>query len=140
MRGKIRAVCLRGGGGGGGGVDRLFSGAAKVLMSTEMSSVKSAPSSASSARSCFDPEISFRPTLIDRRRTDEGALQKLFCPGDTSIPLGEIAPNRQDKVPGCLGCAVPLTFLFVEIRESDNLSKRTSLILSIRSVLNKPSD
>ena len=44
-------------------------------MSTEMSSVKSAPSS--SAPSCFDREISLSPTLTDRGRIDESLCESL---------------------------------------------------------------
>ena len=50
---------------------------AKVLMSTEMSLVKSAPSSPAS--SCFDREISFSPTLIDRGRIDEGFYMSSYA-------------------------------------------------------------
>lgn len=83
----------------GGHIDGLHWKAAKVLMSTEMSSVKSAPSS--SAPCCFDREISSCPTLIGRKDW-WGFLHEHACTGSTSIPLQQFAMNRQAKMTCCL--------------------------------------
>lgn len=62
-----------------------------MLMSAEMSSVKSVPSSC--APSGFDHEISFGPALTDRGRIDEGfytslsALPTILLSKDQTKPL-----------------------------------------------------
>lgn len=71
---------------------------AKVFLSTEMSSVKSVASS--SASSCFDRDISFSPTLIDRERINGD----LFAPM-THIFLFKVAENKEDKVTSCHLCS-----------------------------------
>lgn len=80
--------------------------AAKVLMSTEMSSVKWTLSS--SAPCCFEWEISSCPTLISREDW-WGFLHEHACTSSTAIPLQQFALNRQDKVTcGLLSTDIPL--------------------------------
>lgn len=97
-------------------------------MSTEMSSVKSAPSS--SAPSCFDREISFSPTLIDRGRIDEAFYMSLSALATHLFLFNSLLWT--DKTKWLVAwLRAPPTFLFVSNMQSDNLSKRTSLILNI---------
>lgn len=97
-------------------------------MSTEMSSVTSAPSSP--APSCFDREISFSPTLIDRGRIDEGFYMSLSALATHLFLFNSLLWTDKTKWLVAWLCNPP-TFLFVSNRQSDNLSKRTSLILNI---------
>lgn len=77
-------------------------------MSTEMSSVKSAPSSA--APSCFDRYISFSPTLTDKRGIDEGVYRSLSAAVTHLFLFADIAVNKRAAsadAPSCGNQAEP---------------------------------
>lgn len=108
-------------------IDGLHWKAAKVLMSTEMSSVKSAPSS--SAPCCFDREISSCPTLIGREDW-WGFLHEHAALAAHLFLFNSLLWTDKPKWLVAWLC-FPLTFLFVLNRQRDNLSKHTSFILNI---------
>lgn len=84
-------------------------------MSTEMSSVKSAPSSF--ALSIFDRVSSFSPTLIDRRKADiHFCMIVCVCP----------ALSRQHKVTGCLF----LLYWHPSLSQADTHSKQLQHVCS----------